>query len=258
MILLMLVDVHCHLEREEFTNDLEDILKRARKVGIVAIVTSSLDFEEVKVSEKLVEKYPGFIYRSVCLNYTILDENLVEKMVRYIERNKKSIIAIGEVGLDYMVFANPDERSKQEKIFRYWINIAKELDLPLIVHSRSAGKYALRILWEERADRVIMHAYDGKVGYAMEASKKGYYFSIPPSIARSQQKQKLVKRLPLEALLLESDAPVLGPEKGKRNEPRNIVISLEWISMLKGIDIQRVAWKTTENAIELFGVDFTL
>jgi Mg-dependent DNase len=124
--------------------------------------------------------------------------------------------------------------------------------MPIVVHSRSAGKYAIKILTEEGAKRVIMHAFDGSVGYAIEGVKKGFYFSIPPSIVRSEQKQKMAKHLPLDKILLESDAPVLGPTKDIINTPSNIVISAAKIAEIKKIPINEVINATTKNAQEIF------
>ena len=256
MIRMRLVDVHCHLERG-FIDELEGVLARARSAGVVAIVTSSLSIGDAKVSEELVSKYSGYIFRTVALDYSVLDFNMVEEMVRYIERNRETIIGIGEVGLDYYIFKSQEEREKQKKIFRYWIKYAKTLDYPLIIHSRSAGKYALEILFEERAERVIMHAFDGKAGHAKRGAERGYFFSIPPSIARSPQKQRMVKLLPLESLLLESDAPVLAPSRGERNEPKNIRVSLQWISKIKGVSEEKVADIIYSNTEYIYGVKFT-
>ena len=111
------------------------------------------------------------------------------------------------------------------------VALARELGLPLNVHCRSAGKKTLETLAAAGAERVLMHAYDGKVGHAMKAAEeRGWVFSIPPSVVRSKQKQKLVCRLPLEAMALETDSPVLGPDRNERNEPANILVSLATIA----------------------------
>ncbi|MEM3714922.1 MAG: TatD family hydrolase, partial [Nitrososphaeria archaeon] len=228
------------------------VIRRAKENGVKAIITSALDYNGIKFSERLIVQYNGYIYRTIGLDYTVLDKSLFEEIVSYIERNRNTIVGIGEVGLDYYVFEDEEKRKIQREFFINWINLAKELDLPLIVHSRSAGKYALESLIQNNAERVIMHAFDGKASYVKNVVSKWYLFSIPPSIARSEQKQKLVKALPIESLLLESDAPVLAPIKDARNEPVNIKISAEWISKLKNISINTVIEKTTENARKIF------
>jgi TatD DNase family protein len=249
------IDVHCHLDSKEFSDDLDLVIRKAKENGVKAIITSALNYSGIKFSEKLVIQYDGYIYRTIGLDYTVLDRSFLEEIFSYIERNKNTIIGIGEVGLDYYVFEDEEKRKIQREFFTRWINFAKELDFPLVVHSRSAGKYALEHLVQNNAERVIMHAFDGKASYAKNVINKGYLFSIPPSIARSEQKQKLVKALPMESLLLESDAPVLAPIKGVRNEPANIKISAEWISKIKNIDINVVIEKTTQNAERIFKIN---
>jgi len=247
-----MIDVHCHLDAEEFSNDLDLVIQRAKESGVKAIITSAIDDRSIVVSEMLISKYRGYVYRTVGLDYTILDELFLDKVFSYIEKNRSTIVGIGEVGLDYYIFEDDLKRKIQQEFFIRWINFSKELDLPLVVHSRSAGKYALEYLVKNNAERVIMHAFDGKASYARSVISKGYFFSIPPSIIRSDQKQKLVKALPLELLLLESDAPVLAPIKDMRNEPANIKISAEYIAKLKSVSIDKVIEITSENAKRIF------
>jgi TatD DNase family protein len=147
-----------------------------------------------------------------------------------------------------------EERERQVKIFRFWVKVASELKLPLVVHSRSAGKYAIEVLSEEGYDRVLMHAFDGSSGWALKGVSRGFMFSIPPSVMRSQQKVKLVKSIPLEHLMIESDAPVLGPELGKRNEPSNVVVSATKIAEIKRIDLNEtceVLYLSSKNFLRL-------
>jgi TatD DNase family protein len=243
----LLVDVHCHLTAWEFEGRISWVVEEAVEAGVAVIIPSGLGYRDaLKALE--ISDYTR-IYPSIGIAPYELEG--YEEVLGLIERERSRIVAIGEVGLDYWR-GDREQRTLQQMVFEEFINLAKALDLPIIVHSRSAGKYALEILVRKRAERVVMHAFDGNAAHATRVASRGYMFSIPPSIARSRQKQKLVERLPLENLLLESDAPVLAPSRGEVNHPRNVRISADWISMIKGVSFEEVEDMTTRNALELF------
>jgi len=230
------IDVHCHLHDEVFDHDRDEVVRRSLDSGVETIITSTLSLRELGKALDIARKYDcvrvsaGFDP----LNLSTLD---AEEVASEIKRLRDKIVAIGEVGLDFFSVKG-EEREKQVKIFRFWVKVASELNLPLVVHSRSAGKYAIEVLIEEGYDKVLMHAFDGSSGWALKGVSRGFMFSIPPSVMRSQQKVKLVKSIPLEHLMVESDAPVLGLEPGKRNEPSNVVVSATKIAEIKKIDVE--------------------
>jgi TatD DNase family protein len=160
---------------------------------------------------------------------------------------------IGEVGLDRWVVRDEAELEVQRVVFGQMIALGRELDLPLNVHSRSAGHHAIEQLLAAGATRVLLHAFDGRAQAAMPAVEAGYFFSVPPSVVRSRQKQKLVRRLPLGCLLVETDSPVLGPAHEERNEPKNARISLEAIAALKELRFEQVQTAVEENTRRLLG-----
>ena len=174
-------------------------------------------------------------------------------MCDFIRRHAGRLSGIGEVGLDYWKVQNESDREIQRDIFRSFIDLSRELDLPLNVHSRSAGRRTIEFLLQHSAARVQLHAFDGKPASVDPAAEAGFYFSIPPSIIRSAQKQKLVMKLPLANILIETDSPVLGPRPGERNEPVNAVIVIQAIAEIKNLREENVVEAVRKNTRDLYG-----
>jgi len=247
-----LLDAHAHLCDPAFSDDLEEVLERAAARGVRGILAVGETLEDAGKNLSLAERH-SLVKPCAGLYPTVLDRDAARDMVDFIRENAGRLAAIGEVGLDYWKVREPEGQELQREILSMHIDLSLELDLPLNVHSRSAGRHAIEFLKERGARRVLLHAFDGRASTAQAGLDAGYYFSIPPSIVRSPQKQKLVRRLPLERLILETDSPVLGPEPGERNEPQNVWISCARIAGLKGVPPEEVAARTTENARALFG-----
>ncbi len=246
-------DTHAHICDSVFDTDRNDVLARAESVGVQSIIAVSEDISDAKLNIILSKKYHGLIKPAAGLYPSCVDISKAEEMISFIRNNKESLVAIGEVGLDYWIAKEEQDRELQRHIFSIFIDLSLELDLPLNVHSRSAGKHAVNILLEKGAKMVQLHAFDGKASNALPAVEAGFFFSVPPSIVRSKQKQKLVGHLPLSCLLLESDSPVLGPDPEKRNEPANAIIALEEISRLKKVRKEELREVVHENTIQLYG-----
>lgn len=246
-----LVDAHAHIVASDFAADREAVLERAAVAGVARVVAVVENLDEARENLALAQQHP-LLSSAAGLYPTVLDREAAAAMVSFIRDHRDRLVAIGEVGLDYWVVTAEPQRALQREILASFVDLSVELDLPLNVHSRSAGREAIRFLRERGARRVLMHAFDGRAQYALEGAEAGFFFSIPPSVVRSPQKQKLVRRLPLEVLLLESDAPVLGPEPRVRNEPANIRVACETIASIKGLAQETVAEVTTANARRVF------
>ncbi|MBW1668834.1 MAG: TatD family hydrolase [Deltaproteobacteria bacterium] len=251
--IIEIVDVHAHLCDCSFEDDMEEVLERARQAGVCAVISVGENPSDAKRNLELAAKY-RMIKPAAGLYPTNPDYHEAEKVCELVRRERQELVAIGEVGLDYWKVKDDEGRAIQREIFSFFIDLAIELDLPLNVHSRSAGRYCISLLLEKGARKVLMHAFDGKASTAMRAVEAGYFFSVPPSVVRSRQKQKLVKELPLSCLLLETDSPVLGPLPGERNEPSNIIHSVKAIAEIKAVSQEKVLEAALHNSKILFGL----
>lgn len=246
-----LVDVHAHLCASEFADDLPSVLEAARAAGVTRVLAVGEDLEDARRNLELAERFPQ-VRACAGLYPTILDEAVAEEMADFIRDHRDALVGIGEVGLDYWMVKADEAREVQRRILARFVALSNELDLPLNVHSRSAGRATIAVLREHGARRVLLHAFDGKASSAQAGLAAGYYFSIPPSVVRSEQKQKLVRALPLERLLVETDSPVLGPDRTERNEPKNVALACRAIADLKRLPVGEVARVTTANTRALF------
>lgn len=246
-----LFDAHAHMASAEFSGDLSEVLARAEAAGVCGIVAVGETLEEAERTLVLADRY-SLMKPAAGLYPTALDLDAADAVVDFIQRHTAHLVALGEVGLDHWVVKEEVEWKIQEYILGKFVALSNELDLPLNVHSRSAGRHCIAFLRAQGARHVLLHAFDGKAGAAADGVEAGYFFSIPPSVVRSTQKQKLVRSLPLEYLLLETDSPVLGPDASLRNEPMNVMIACQAVADLKGIPVEDVARITTENSRRLF------
>ncbi len=248
-----LIDTHAHLCDPAFDPDREAVLARAREAGVGGIVAVGEDAADARRNLALAAEYPDLVRPAAGLFPTRLDLAEAEAVERLLREHAGEWAAVGEVGLDYWKVEDGPDRERQREIFARFIALAIELDLPLNVHSRSAGRATIEMLVERGARRVQMHAFDGRAANARPGVEAGYFFSVPPSAARSPQKRKLVDRLPLASLLVETDSPVLGPDPLARNEPANVVLSVAAIAEIKNLPPEAVAEAVTENTVRLYG-----
>jgi len=234
------------LDFTEFDNNRKEVISRATNEG-VSIVNCSLKPESF-------EKVKGFkeLYHSIGCSPFRLEE--FEIQYKLIVENADLIIAVGEIGLDYHWVKETDGRNKEKEYFKKLLKLAKEIDKPVLIHSRNAEKVALDILEEQRVEKAIMHCFSGTMDDALRAIDFGYLISIPTNIKRSKQKQGFAKKLPLDSIILETDAPYLAPEPDTINEPVNIVQSARKIAQLKGIEYEEVAKTTTKSARNFFKI----
>jgi len=247
-----LVDTHAHMCAPDLKRNIEGVLSRASEQEIGAIIAVGEDMDEARANLELARNH-RLIVPAAGLYPGNADPERAAQMHELIRSEREHLAAIGEVGLDYRLAESEEAKERQREVLAGFVRLALELDLPLNIHSRSAGWHAADLLLEHGARRVQMHAFDGKAGSARAAVDAGYFFSVPPSVARSRQKEKLIRQLPLSCLLLETDSPVLGPSPEETNEPANIAVSLRSISRIKDISEQEARDAVRDNTQRLYG-----
>ncbi|XP_041720701.1 putative deoxyribonuclease tatdn3 isoform X3 [Coregonus clupeaformis] len=252
------VDCHCHITACEFAEDLEDVIKRTREstsdvvpfqAGVKTLISVTEEASEFERVIQLFKGYPDLV--APCFGIHPVqgcgsqDQRSVkiqdlEPALPLFQKYRDDIVAVGE------------EREEQLTVFTKQLQISKDLDLPVNIHSRSAAKITIATLKEQGITCALLHNFAGKPSVAMEGVQAGYFFSFPPAVCRNEQKAKLIKQIPLEHICLETDSPALGPEKYVRNEPKNISLVCEYIAHVKGITPEMVIHATTDNALRLF------
>ncbi|HSA77507.1 MAG TPA: TatD family hydrolase [Nitrospirota bacterium] len=254
----MLIDTHAHLEMREFNDDREDVIKRAREAGVEYIVTIGTTVESSRDAVLLADKY-DFIYAAIGIHPHEVKDILhpAYEILRHFAKHKK-VVAYGEVGLDYHYEHSP--RSDQKRKFRDMLREARELDLPVIIHDRDAHEDTIQILSEEWSPDLggVMHCFSGDVAMAKKVIEMGFSISIagPVTFPKADSLRQVVRQIPIEYLLIETDAPYLAPqaERGKRNEPAFVRHTAEAIAQIKGLSFDDVARITSFNAMQLFGI----
>lgn len=251
-------DTHCHLNHPDYADDLPDVLSRAQQAGVRHIICCGYDLESSLLAVKTASEI-GMVSASVGIHPhdadTLTPE--VEEQLKALASDK-NVVAIGETGLDYYRDLSP--RDVQQAAFRWHIRLAMETELPLIVHCRDAQEDVLRILGEEGmpARGVVMHCLPSDREFAEKSLQMGCYLGIggPVTFQNAARLREIVAGLPLDRLLLETDAPYLTPHpyRGKRNEPSYLPLVAEKIAEIKGTTASEVAEVTASNAGKLFGI----
>jgi TatD DNase family protein len=254
----MLIDTHAHLEMREFNDDREEVIKRAREAGIEYIITIGTTIESSRDAVLLADKY-DFIYAAIGIHPHEVKDILhpTYEILRHFAQHKK-VVAYGEIGLDYHYENSP--RTDQKRKFRDMLREARELDLPVIVHDRDAHEDTLQILSEEWSPDIggVLHCFSGDAAMAKRAIEMGFSISVagPVTFPNAESLREVVKQIPIEHLLIETDSPYLAPQpvRGKRNEPAFVRHTAEAVAYLKGLSADDVARITSFNAMQLFGI----
>ena len=245
-------ETHAHLDDKRFSKDRDNLIKKCYESGISKIINVGCDGKSSLMSIKLSQKY-DFIYTSVGY-HPHEAKDFSENKLKILLRNKK-IVAIGEIGLDY--YRNLSPKKEQKKAFIRQIEIANDLNLPIIVHNREADEDCLEILKSLKPSKVVYHCFSSNMNYAEKLLEQGYFLSFTGNITYNNPNLALVvSKVPLEKIFIETDSPYLSPipKRKERNSPLNLYYVAEKIAQIKELSLKTISEKTYQNAEKFFNV----
>ena len=250
-------DTHAHYDADRFDSDRDALLSAMPGVGVGLVLDPGCDLPSSRAVAELAERYPH-VYAAVgihpedCAGCTAADFSAIRDLCR-----EKKVVAIGEIGLDYYWAENPPKEF-QQMVFRRQLELALELELPVIVHDREAHGDSLAIVREFPAVRGVFHCFSGSVEMAEELLKLGWMLSFNGAITfkNARKAPEVIAAVPLERMMVETDAPYLTPVpfRGKRNDSGYVHLVAEKIAQLKGLPAEQVERQTWENGVRFFGI----
>lgn len=253
----MLYDTHAHLNDHKFDGDRDEIIEKIKNSGVGLVNNIGADIKTSYESIALAEKY-DFIY-AVCGIHPsetgALTEHDMETLYNMTKHEK--VKAVGEIGLDYHYEDGPDSDT-QRYWFRRQLELAKENDLPVVIHDRESKHEAIDILKESKIQKAVMHCFSGSAETAQELLKMGFYISFTGVVTFKNAKKAVeaLKRIPLERLFIETDCPYMAPEpvRGTRNDSSNVIYIAEKYAEIKGVSTEEIIDITCRNAKEFFNI----
>ena len=260
MALPSLIDTTAHLDNEQFNSDRDEVIARAHTNGISHILTIGCDLASSQQSVEIAKANPC-IYAAVGIHphdAAQVDDSVLDQLRSLATNPDNKVVAIGEIGLDFYRDRSP--RDIQRQVFRQQIQLARELNLPIIVHDRDAHDEVLAILQETNAGEIggVLHCFSGDLAMAKACLDLGLHLSFTATVTypKNEAAREIIAKLPVDRLLIETDCPYLAPQsrRGKRNEPALVRSVAETIASVKGLTEEDVARITSLNAFRLFGI----
>jgi TatD DNase family protein len=253
---IRLIDTHMHLHVAQFDHDRAAAIERATAVGVARMVEIGYDLDSARAAVVLADRHPQiFAVVGIQPHYAAESDERWLAEVRRLAAHPR-VVAIGEIGLDY--YHNRAPHDLQERLFREQLALARDLRLPVVIHSRDAQADTVRILRDgARGQPGIMHSFSGDWAYAEACLEVGFLlsFSGPVTFAKATELHEVVRRAPPDRILTETDSPYLSPHplRGKRNEPANVRLVAEQLAALRGVPLEDVAKAVWGNAARIFG-----
>jgi TatD DNase family protein len=254
----MLIDTHTHLDAHQFDEDRAEVIERARTAGVHKLINIGFNRETIPTTMALAEQY-DFIYAVVGW-HPVDSINMLPGDLDWIASlcDHSKVVAIGEIGLDYHWDTSP--KGVQQRVFREQIQLARQKKKPIVIHNRDAHEDVVRLLIEEDAKDVggVMHCYSGSWETAKRCLDINFYISFggPVTFKNARVPKEVLAKVPLDRLLIETDAPYLAPHphRGKRNESAFVRLVAETAAEITGKSVDEIAKITTENAMKCFGI----
>ena len=254
----MIFETHAHYDDDRFNEDRDELLRRLPEEGVGVVINSGASVESTRDTIRLAKEYPH-VYAAVGVHPSEIEE-LDEEFFAWMKEQAdwEKTVAIGEIGLDYYWDKEPEVQERQRYWFGRQIEMAKETNLPIIVHSRDAAADTMQVMKEHHAEEIpgVIHCYSYSKEMALEFIKMGYYIGVGGVVTFKNAKKlkETVEAIPLEKILLETDCPYMAPEpyRGKRNSSLYLPYVIEEIARIKDISKEEVERVTEENARKLF------
>ncbi len=248
------IDTHCHIYYDKYQDDIKDVINRANDNNVKKMICVGVDIPSSEKSIALSKQYES-IFATVGYHpheAKLVDNNYLDKMIELLKHPKS--IAVGEIGLDY--YYEHSDKKTQIKIFREQLELAKDLDMPAVIHNRESDHDLYENIKASKIDKGVIHCYSSDVNYANKLFDLGLLVSFTGIVTFSKSLQKVVKEIPLDKMMIETDSPYLTPVpfRGKRNEPHMVSLVAEKIAEIKNIPLEEVAKITTATAKNLFGI----
>lgn len=254
----MLIDSHAHLEMQEFDRDRDGVIRRAKEAGVDIIITVGTNLQDCRKVIDIAARYES-VYAAMGIHpheVKSIDDKTYDVIRMLIKQPK--VVAYGEIGLDF--FRNHSPRDVQIRCFGEQLELADEFDLPVIIHDRDAHRETMEMLkrWKGKRGGII-HCFSGDIGMAKVCLDMGFYISVPGTVtfSKAERLSEVVRQVPLDRLLLETDAPYLAPQpyRGKRNEPSYVLLTAQKVADLKEISLAEIGAATSRNARTVFGIN---
>lgn len=250
-----MIDVHCHLNFPTLKDSLESVIADSRE-SMRAVITCGL-VNDAPAAIELQTRHKGFVHLTLGIHpedIVAMRDEQIERHLEMIRENRRHIVGIGEIGLDYHWVKDPDAIKRCKEWFKVFLEAARDMRLPVVLHSRKAEEDVFEIVAQSGMRDVVFHHYSGNVTLANQIVEEGYYISMPTITPTNRNLLKIAERFPLESLVTETDSPFNSPFPGTQNVPKNVRVTVAKIAERRDMDFGKVDEILTRNAVDVFGI----